>query len=190
MILKKLSNWLQRISIGWVTLSTLVFFLLFIGFILPGQGSRAKVDTGIDRSPDMSFFYSANDLYEIAQAYGEGGRAAYIKARFTFDLIWPLVYMVFLTTTISWIYHQAFKPNSFWQLANLVPVFGMFFDYLENIATSTVMARYPTPTIVVDQLAPVLTLLKWVFVGGSFVLLLIGLVVGTFRWMKAKDKSE
>jgi hypothetical protein len=188
-MLKNLSNWIQRISHGWVILSVFVPFVLFIAFVLPGQASSAKADAGIDRSPDMSFSYSANDLYHIAQAYGEEGRAAYIKARFTFDLIWPLVYMAFLTITLSWSYRRAFKPDSFLQLVNLVPVFGMLFDYLENIATSIVMARYPTHTIIVDHMAPILTLLKWVFVGGSFVLLVIGLVVGILRWVQAKGRA-
>jgi hypothetical protein len=188
-MLKNLSNWLRRISRGWVVLSTFVLFILFFAFILPGQASTAEADTGSDGSPDMSFLYSADDLYHMAQAYGEQGRAAYIKARFTFDLIWPLVYMAFLTTTLGWSYHRAFKPGSILQLVNLVPVFGMLFDYLENIATSIVMARYPTHTIILDHLAPILTLLKWVFVGGSFGLLVIGLVVGLWRWVQAKGKS-
>ena len=188
-MLKIISNWIRRISNGWVTLSFFVLFILFVAFVLPGQASGAKVNTGSDRSPDMSFYYSADELYHIAQDYGEQGRAAFIKARFTFDLIWPLVYMAFLTTTLSWSYHQAFKPDSFLQLANLVPILGMLFDYLENIATSIVMGRYPTHTIIVENLAPVFTLLKWVFVGGSFVLLVIGLVVGILRWVQAKKKS-
>ena len=188
-MLKIISNWIRRISNGWVTLSFFVLFILFVAFVLPGQASGAKVNTGSDRSPDMSFYYSADELYHIAQDYGEQGRAAYIKARFTFDLIWPLVYMAFLTTTLSWSYHQAFKPDSFFQRVNLAPVFGMLFDYLENIATSIVMFRYPTHTIIVASLAPILTLLKWVFVGGSFALLVLGLVFGTIRWVHAKKKS-
>jgi hypothetical protein len=188
MILKNLSSWVRQISHGWVVLSTFVLFILFTAFVLPGQESGAKTDTGIDRSPDMSFLYSADDLYHMAQDYGEQGRAAYIKVRFTFDLIWPIVYMAFLTTAISWSYHQAFKPDRFLQLANLVPILGMLFDYLENMATSIVMGRYPTHTIIVDNLAPIFTLLKWVFVGGSFGILVIGLVVGILRWVQAKKK--
>ena len=42
--------------------------------------------------------YSTSDLYEMAQSYGADGRGLYVKARFTFDLVWPLVYTLFLVT--------------------------------------------------------------------------------------------
>jgi len=184
--MKKLSCWFIQISNGWVTLTALVVFILFTAFVLPGQASSAKTNTGIDQSPDMSLFYSPTDLYQMAQDYGQQGRSAYIKVRFTFDLVWPLVYTVFLITTISWIYHRSFKPGSLWRLTNLVPVLGILFDYLENISTSIVMARYPSHTIIVAQLAPILTLLKWVFVGGSFVLIVLGLVIRMWGWVKSK----
>jgi len=48
----------------------------------------------------------------------------------------------------------------------------MALDYLENIAASIVMARYPAPSPVAVHLAPIFTLLKWVCAGGSSVLLL------------------
>lgn len=187
---RKISNWLQKKSTGWVTLIALMIFILFTALVLPGQASNARENTGFDRSPDMSFFYSADDLYQMAEAYGEAGRAAYIRARFTFDLIWPLVYALFLTTSISWLYGKAFKPGSVWQLTNLSPVFGMVFDYLENIASSTVMARYPSRTLVIDHLTPLLTLIKWGFVGGSFMLLAIGIGFAVWRWVQNKLVSK
>ncbi len=187
-MLNNLSQWLQQKSNGWVTIAILVLFMLFTTFVLPGQASSAKVNTGIDQSPDTSFLYSVDDLYQIAQAYGEQGRDYYIKARFTFDLIWPLVYMAFLTTTISWSYLRAFKPDSILQKANLTPLLGMLFDYLENIAASIVMGRYPTHTTIIEHLTPIFTLVKWIFVGGSFGLLVFGLVVGILRWVKGKYK--
>jgi len=52
------------------------------------------------------------------------------------------------------------------------------------------MARYPQPTAMVAELTPVFTLLKWVFVNGSFVLLLLGVVVGVWRWRKQSDPSS
>lgn len=186
----RLSDWLSRISTGWVALAGVVIFLLFSILVLPGQSAQPDANLGDIGSPDLSFYYSAHDLYQMAEAYGEAGRAAYIQARFTFDVIWPIVYTLFLSTAISWVYARSIEPESGLQRANLVPVLGMLCDYLENVSTSLVMWRYPAQTPVIDWLAPVFTALKWILISGSFLLLLGGLVVGTVRWfMKRKNHS-
>jgi hypothetical protein len=178
---KRISNWLSRVSTGWVALAALVIFLLFSALVLPQQATKAEQETGGADSPDMSLFYSPSDLYRMAESYGEEGREAYVQARFTFDLIWPLVYTVFLATAISWVFGKAVAPNSRWQLANLVPLLAALFDYLENVSTSLVMLRYPAQTAVVDLLAPVFTAVKWSLLGASFLLLLAGIAVATWR---------
>ena len=184
--MKRLSSWIRMISKGWVALTSLIIFVLFTALVLPQQASLAESGTGNKKSPDMSFMYTSDDLYQLAQAYGEGGRMSYIKARFSFDLIWPVVYMIFLTTAISWLFQRVFWMGSIWQLANLVPLCGLIFDYLENIATSIVMIRYPNPTAVVDFIAPIFTLTKWLFVGGSFILLFLGFFVGIWQLISRK----
>jgi hypothetical protein len=186
---KRISDWLRRVSTGWVALAALFIFLLFTALVLPQQATKAEQETGSSDSPDMSFFYSPGDLYRMAESYGEQGRQAYVRARFTFDLVWPLVYTLFLATAISWVFARAFAPDSRWQRANLAPLLGALFDYLENLSTSLVMLRYPEQTAVVDVLAPLFTALKWGFLGVSFVLLLGGIVVAVFRWMKQKAKG-
>ncbi len=186
-MLKKISDWIRSISNGWVALSTLLIFLLFTALVLPAQSSRTKLETNAAGSPDMSFFYTGADLYKMAEAYGEAGRDAYIRARFTFDLIWPVVYTIFLTTAISWVYRKAFEPDSLWQRMNLLPVFAALFDYLENISTSLVMMQFPNQLPLVAMLAPVFTLGKWILIGSSFILLIVGVVFGVWRWLK-KDQ--
>jgi hypothetical protein len=183
---RQISDWLRRLSTGWVALSALVIFLLFSALVLPQQATKAEQETGGADSPDTSFFYSADDLYRMAESYGEQGRQAYIRARFTFDLVWPLVYTFFLVTAISWVFSRAFAPDSPWQWANLAPLLGALFDYLENLSTSLVMLRYPDQTAVVDLLAPVFTALKWSLLGASFVLLVGGIVIAVWRWMKPR----
>ena len=186
---KQISDWLRRVSTGWVALSTLLIFILFSALVLPQQATKAEQETGSTDSPDMSFFYSAGDLYRMAESYGEEGRQAYIRARFTFDLVWPLVYTLFLTTGIGWVFGKAFAPDSRWQRANLAPLWGALFDYLENLSTSLVMLRFPDQTPVVDVLAPVFTALKWGFLGASFVLLFGGIVVAAWRLMKQRARD-
>ena len=183
---KRISDWLHQVSTGWVALFALVVFLSFSALVLPGQAARAETYTRNAGSPDMSFYYSADDLYQMAELYGKQGRAAYVRTRFTFDLIFPLVYTMFLGTAISWVSVKAFRPDSQWQRTNLVPVLGALFDYLENLSTSLVMVRYPNHTSVVDVLAPVFSLVKWALVSGSFVLLLAGAVVGVWQWNKRR----
>ena len=171
----RFSEVLRRVSTGWVTLGAVAVFLLFMGFVLPAQSSQAggAEDVG---SPDLSFFYTPRDLYRMAEAYGAQGRADYIRARFTFDLAFPIVYTFFLVTSISWLTRRSFASDSRWQLANLAPLVGALFDYLENVSASAVMARYPDLTPVMALLASVFTPIKWLFVGGSFALLLIAIV--------------
>jgi hypothetical protein len=186
---KQISDWLRRVSTGWVALAALLIFLLFTALVLPQQASKAERETGSADSPDTSFSYSRGDLYRMAESFGEQGRQAYVQARFTFDLAWPLVYTLFLVTAISWVFGNAFMSGSPWQRANLVPLLGTLFDYLENLSTSLVMLRYPAHTPVVDLLAPLFTALKWGFLAASFLLLSGGIVIASWRWMQKKVRG-
>ena len=189
-MIKRFSIWLYRVSTGKITLICLIIFLLFSALVLPAQTAGADAlgeDVG---SPDLSFFYTTQDLYDMAEGYGEEGREAYIRARFTFDLIWPVMYTLFLTTAISWLFIRAISPYSWLRMTNFVPILGMIFDYLENLSTSIVMARYPAQTAIIDSLAPFFTLFKWIFIAGSFVLLVVGVALALARWVDRRGRAR
>mgnify|MGYP007130597623 CR=1 FL=1 len=78
-----------------------ILFSLFILSVLHGQSYKAEETYEDVRTPDLSFFYTTEDLYQMAEALGEEGRQSYVRSRFTFDLVWPLVYAFFLVTGIS-----------------------------------------------------------------------------------------
>lgn len=183
-MMRDLSDGLHKLSTGRVTLIALVVFLLFTALVLPKQA--AGTDAGGAGSPDMSLIYSAGDLYRMAEAFGPAGRMDYVRVRFTFDLIWPMVYVAFLVTAVSWLSRQASTPQSLWQRANLVPVIGALFDYLENVTAALVIGRYPARTPLVDVLAPIFTFVKWIFVGGSFIILMVALVLAV--WGRARRR--
>lgn len=163
------SERLYRLATGRVTLAGTALFVLFVTVVLPawtGQDGETAVPT-----PDLMLTYSATTLYQIAGQLGESGRADYIRTRFTFDVVWPLVYTFFLVTAISWLVRRGFCQTSIWQKANLLPLAAALFDLLENVSTSLVMARYPAETAVIAELAGVFTLVKWLLVSASFVAL-------------------
>jgi len=173
---------------GWVALAAFLLFGIFAGTILPRQAAIAERATGTAGSPDASFIYSPSDLYSWAESYGRAGREAYVRARYTFDVAWPLVYGFFLFTSIGWV-SRRIRPASLWaQRARLAPVFAVFFDASENLSTSIVMARFPLATPLAAALAPVFTLLKWTMVAGSFGLLLAGFVVVGVFWLASRAR--
>ncbi len=175
-MITRLSDGLLKISKPWWVLTSLVVFLFLIIVILPQQSAEAEEYAADVGSPDTSFYYSSQGLYEMAESYGLEGRQAYIKARFTFDLIWPIVYGLFLSLSIGWTVKGLNLKSDRWQRLNIVPLLGLVFDYLENIFASIVMARYPAKTIVISSISGLFTSLKWIFIGVSFVILVGGLI--------------
>lgn len=176
-MLKKISDWFYDHSRGRVVLCALLIFLLFGFFVLPGQSAAAQVYSAERGTPDTSFFYRPADLIGMAESYGVDGRQAYVRARFTFDLVFPLVFTFFLVSTNSWLLKRGLSTASCWRRLNLIPLGGMLFDYLENISAALVIGRYPQPTPLFTTLAPVFTLLKWLLVGASFLLLIPAVVI-------------
>ena len=187
--MKKLSTWINKISSPFVTLVCFVIFLIFTALVLPSQADDAQDYSGEIGSPDTSFYYSAEELYQFAEAYGPPGRSAYIRARLTFDVIWPLVYLAFLTTAISWAYQKTNREGVIWQHLNIIPLFGLIFDYFENAAAAVVMAHFPDTTPILPQLAGVFTALKWIFIVGSFAVLVLGLILAGWEWAQSKIRK-
>jgi uncharacterized integral membrane protein len=180
-MLTRISSWVAKYSTQWTALLSVIIFSLFTVFVLPNQSDSSNDQLGGGESPDLSFYYSSTDLYQMAESYGEQGRQAYISTRFTFDLVWPLVYGFFLIATLGWLLKIAFPLDSSWQRANLLPLFGMLFDYLENISTSLVMARFPAQTPLVDWMAGFFTALKWMIISGSFITLIVVLILAIWK---------
>lgn len=165
--IKSFSKWIHQKNTLALKLISIILFVSFMAIVLPSVSETTKEITGTYASPDTSFLYSSQDLYDIAESYGELGRSYYIRSRFSFDIIWPIVYLFFLVTTLS----ALFKG-----IQNLIPLAGWLFDFLENLGASFVMYRYPLDSGFIAIVTPIFTLLKWVFIYISFGLILVGLI--------------
>lgn len=166
--IKKFSKWIHQKNTLALKLISIILFVSFMTIVLPGVSETTKEITGTNASPDTSFLYTSQDLNDIAESYGELGRSYYIRSRFSFDIIWPIVYLFFLVTTLS----TLFKG-----IQNLIPLAGWLFDFLENLGASFVMYRYPRESGFIAIVTPIFTLLKWVFIYISFGLIIVGLII-------------
>lgn len=176
-LLNKKINWL-------VFFVSVLIFTVFIIFVLPGVSLTTREITGSNLSPDTSIFYSVETLYKIAEDYGAAGRDYYINSRFTFDVVWPLVYGFFLVSSLSMTFREPIVKRSFY-VFNLLPIFAVVFDFLENITVSYLMFRYPQ-TSYIGYLAPYFTLIKWLLIFSAFGLLVMGVLVRCFLFIRRK----
>ena len=151
---------------------TVLFILTIAALPIIQESSSHKVP----RSPDTSFFYTVEELYEMAESYGAEGRQNYIIMRFTFDLVFPLIYGGFLISALGWLYDidGLFKWRN---RVVLLPFSALLFDYLENISTATVMWFYPTRVNFVGVLATFFTPIKWVLLTCAFLAILPSIII-------------
>ncbi len=166
---------------GYASLITLIIFIVFVIFVLPNESQKSEA-LYLFSGPDTSFFYSADELYRIADAYGIIGRQFYIRQRFTFDIIWPIVYGSFLYINSIYFYKKK-NINKHTYLLYL-PIVAVVFDYLENIMTSIVMYRYPNQTLILDHMAGFMTSLKWITLSTSFVVLVYFICIYSMNKLK------
>lgn len=185
-MIKKITEVLLKISSTWVMIISLLVMVGFMIFVLPAQAAGAASESGSERSPDTSFIYTPDDLYQMAEEYGESGRRAYIRARWTFDLIFPLVYTAFLTFGIGWFVQRLSGWGEAWKLTALLPLLGGAFDLLENSATSLAMAAYPSSPGWILIAASIFTPIKWIFVSVSF----IPYIIFVLAWLIQKIQGK
>jgi len=178
---RRLLDRIMGVSNRWVFAVSAFLFIITIAIIPSLQGTM--IEDGGAESPDLSFYYSTDDLYRMAESYGAEGRSEYIRMRFTFDLVFPLIYGGFLFSGIGWLFNPESQELRKWKI-NRLPLFGVLFDYLENIATSVVMWRYPERTPILDTAATLFTPVKWILISICFVLILVGLIRLLFKSLR------
>ena len=149
-----------KIKLKWVwVMVASMGFILFVSLVLPWFSAYTTKMIGNLASPDSSLFYTAKELYTMAESYGESGRRTYVLLRWTFDVIWPLVYTVFL---VFWtVKLSSYIKGKKW-ISNLffLPVIAMILDFVENIGATVVMVRYPSTVGIIAYITPWATFLK------------------------------
>jgi len=150
-----------------------IAIMLFLMLILPNEASKAATYTPEGASFDTSFFYTPAEVYTKAAAYSAEGRTAYIRARWTFDLIFPLAYGFFCLTAIAFGGTRLKMNRKTLYVLILLPILAVFFDLAENTMVSLVMGNFPKEYLFLAFAAAIATLCKWIFVMTAFSLAML-----------------
>jgi hypothetical protein len=139
-----------------------VLFLLFMVLVLPYFSNLTNSKTNSDFSPDTGFFYTAEEFYENMEIYQQEGRDFYILMRWTFDLIWPLVYTFFFLQVVIRLSKSCSKRKR--KIIIAIPLLGSLFDLLENTFSSINVGIYPNESSFLFSLMQISSMLKWLFI--------------------------
>lgn len=161
---------------GWRVLLLFVALALMGGYIMPLAGGILALAANDSVLPlDLMFFYTPGTAFDMIERYGEAGRSLYMRIELTADLVYPVVYTLFLGLFISWLFQRGFEPESRMQKMNAMPAGAFFFDLLENTGIVSMLAMYPSIPPALAWITMLVGTVKWLFAFASFGLILVGL---------------
>lgn len=178
---EKLKRYYNHVS-GKNALVFFVIFLLFTALVLPAIASLTTRVIGVAESPDTGFMFDVEVLYQLLDSYGASGRRFYITMRWTFDVVWPIVYTLFLLSSIGYLSKQTACKFQYKLL--YLPLFSILFDLLENTFITILMVLYPSTVDFIGYLFILASLIKWIFISISFLVLFLLVIRLVYRKIK------
>jgi len=176
-MLTKLSNALRKYATGWLVLILLAGDVFFNAVLLPGQQGKIEAGSAGTGPIDLQLFYTAEKVYDMIESYSPEVRTSYRVFEMTVDIIYPIVYTLFFSLALTWLFQRGFATTSTMQKYNVVPFGAWLFDLLENICIVTMLSIYPSTPTILGSIAGIFTLVKWLFAGMTIILMLIGLIM-------------
>jgi hypothetical protein len=163
---------------NWKTVIVLVILILpFNVFIFPTRSAKLRELAGKNvPTVDSMFAYTPTQVYDVISDYGEQGRQHHAVTELTADLVYPILYSLLLGLLVTLIFRRAYASTSFMRNLWLLPFVAALTDYGENATVATLLLRYPQKLTGVAWAASLFTTAKWVLVGASFILMVVGLV--------------
>jgi hypothetical protein len=177
---------LDRWAAGRNILILLGLFLLFTLVIFPALTARlTSLSNGVSLI-DSEFSYTPEKAYQMISAYTPEGRQLYMVSTLTADLVYPLVYALFLSLAMIYFYRKTISQDSPLQGAFYIPFAAMLADYLENVCLVILLSLFPQWVEGLAQAANIFTGLKWGLLLASILLVLIGLGA----WLMRRKKEN
>ena len=175
-MLTSLNNWLVKNSKGWLILVFMGLFFLFNLVVMPSGQKWLGGSTDEVGSIDLTLAATPATLFSKVADYGEQGRAVYRIFALTADVVYPIIYSIFLGLAITFLFRRIFPLESGLQKLNLLPFAALVFDVLENLGIVALLSTFPQQITWLAVLTIIINFIKWVCAGGSTLLVLAGLI--------------
>ncbi len=170
---------LKRLSTIPILLGSLAVFglLLLLGLLLkvPDKLARAMGYTGEQWVFALdTHLYTPEATYQLLSDYGEAGRRATILMHLLFDMILPVSYTLFFSSSFMLLGRSMSLFPRLWRWAAVLPWLAGGLDLLENAGIITMARSYPAQHKWLAWLTSLTTRLKLGFLNLMFLLWLAG----------------
>jgi hypothetical protein len=186
----KIFNVYHKAAKGNVLVVLLLSYILFVAFILRWAESQIKGFSGGTGPVDLLFNYSCDQAYQMLKSYNGEGREFYAIIELTADMVYPVIYSLFLSLLIIYLCRKLYIQERVTKVVFLLPVITLIADYFENICITVMLLNYPYKLNTVADAASIFTMIKWTFFMASSVLVLSGFLLLLVRFIKLKYKSS
>lgn len=163
-----------------------ILMIAAIVFLLPLMNNIMESTIGTNLSPDSDFFYDSFRLEEIRQIYGITGGLTYFKTRITLDVLWPLIYLFFMISSISFLGDKINAPKLRSSLL-LLSIISVVLDFTENIFCSIYFNL--SQFRIIATAASTASALKWIAISTVMIAILLMLFNYLFKLFIIKNKK-
>lgn len=184
-MINNLSDRFYKWTNGWLVFILFLLDAFFGGFLLPLiQGIMQGGQGGI-KPLDLMLFATPEKIFDMIEKYGD--RVFYRNVELTVDIVYPIVYLFFFGLLISWLFQRGFASNSSMRKFNIVPFGAWFFDLLENLTIVVLLTIFPSQPIALGWILFLFSTIKWLFVGDTILLILIGFAMAAKNRFKKQE---
>lgn len=171
---------------NWKTILPLfLLFMLFMGYIFPNQQEKINAIANEElTSLDTRMDYSKEEVMVLFEKMGKEGRDIYYFVSSKIDMVYPIVYGLFVMFLMANFLKKVIAQNSKWRWMALLPILGGVFDYLENFNVQKLLSNYPNITEEQVAFAAQMTQLKWTSIMGMMLITAVLLLVFVVKKIK------
>ena len=184
--IKNISDYIYQKSNIKNTLIFLGMFAVLNLLILPFFMDKIGTDKKL---LDLMFGFSAETAYKTISSLGQDSRIWYAWFLATADMIYPLVYSIFLSIGISVNLKNVIDKDSKWRLINLLPALAFLGDISENTNILIMLKNYPASIDLSAHFASFSGMIKWVAIVISMATIVVGVTMNIARKIKERKKT-
>ncbi len=118
---------------------------------------------------DIHFAYSPEKAYELINSYSEATRESYMISEMTLDVLYPVVYTLFMSISLILLFPS--KEKVAW-----LPYLVFASDLIENTGIIVLLYNYPKELYNLAIITSVFSTIKWLLALLILMIMIIGLV--------------